>query len=567
MAKNAFATIGILAVLLLSLGLVSAVSEGFNLTTIGLGDSALNPVNGANGTVHTVTVSLNHTNTTFGDVQLNWSGANALTLPANGIVSTGVTPYTLTIQLPPATQESYRILTATFYNQSNLSQELGSTTTNIYYNGTEPTTSEEPENTLCELEGFAENGDLEISDFDVVNNGAGSDDEWQYLDDLEIIVEIGNTDKDNNLEDIEVMIAIFDNSIEEGGIDVTSDFDIDDEILTSIGRLKDQDEETVTFIIDELSADVDEGTYYMYIMAYSDGNEEEQCSSVSSKLNEDFYFEFLVEAVDYDESIVARGTGFENQIDAYCGQENLEITVPVYNLGDGDEERVLVNLRDTGLGVNEYVVLKDLDSGDKESVSFFINIPSDLSRETYDLDVYVYFDWDDEEDDDDLTSYDEQTSDASVRLNILGCTGADPTISASLESAAKVGEELVILATITNNGKDENFDITISGYESWAELVSISPDSLSLDEDEERTVTIRLIPTKEGIQTFDINTLFNEESYNQAVSVNISEEKGLFADVNKTVFYSAIGIAVLLVLIFLTLIVKVSRRSKKVPQF
>ena len=99
--------------------------------------------------------------------------------------------------------------------------------------------------------------------------------------------------------------------------------------------------------------------------------------------------------------------------------------------------------------------------------------------------------------------------------------------------------------------------------------MSVSPQSLSLDEDEEGTVVITLIPINGGVQTLDVNAFFNGEAHDQAVSVSITEEddKGLFADVSKTVLYSFAGIAVLIILIFLTLIVKVSRRAKKVPQF
>lgn len=563
MAKNAFATIGILAVLLLSLGLVSALAiEVENV-------SAPTDIDEDAGSFD-FTFNINYTGASE-NATINFE--DSITSPFGSVTianETGVN----------GTASEVRTITGTV---SNFADQGGNSLT-VYINASGPFSARNEDinftvtinnvippieiDTLCELEGFDEDGDLEISDFDVINNGDGSDDEWKYLDELEIVVEIGNTDSNDDINDVEVMIVIFDNVIDAGGIDVTNEFDLDDEVLTSIGKLRDKDEETVTFLIDELSADVDEGTYYMYIMAYSDGNEDEQCESVSNKLDDDNYFEFRVEAVDYDESVVARGSGFENQMDTYCGQERLEITVPIYNLGDGDEERVLVNIRDSELGVNEYIVIKNLDSGDRETISFFIDIPSDLSRESYDLDVYVYFDWDDEEDDDAITSYDEQTADASVRLNILGCTGADPTISASLDSEAKVGEELVILATITNNGNDESFEITLSGYESWAELVSISPDTFSLDEDEDRTVTITLIPTEEGIQTFDVNVISEDDSYDQAVSVNISKEKGLFEDVNKSVFYSAIGIVALLVLIFLTLIVKISRRSKRAaPQF
>ena len=426
------------------------------------------------------------------------------------------------------------------------------------------TTSE----TLCESENYEEIGNLEISDFDVNNNGEGKDDEWQYLDEVEIIVEIENTHDIEDIEDVEVQIAIFDDKIENGGVDVTNDFEFDDEVLTNIGKLKDGDKEEVIFLIEELPSDLNDGTYYMYIMTYEDGNEEEQCESKSTRIEDEYYFQFTIESVEYDESIIAKEEMFGTSIDTHCGQQNLEISIPIYNLGDEEEEKVLVKIYNSEMGIDEFEVIDDLGDGDKKIATFFIDVPSELSNEKYDLDVSVYFDWDEDMDDENIFSYDEITSDMSVRLNILSCKGPSPTITPSLDSEAKVGEELVVIATVTNKGESNDFDISISGYESWAELVSVYPLSLSLDEDGEGTVAITLIPNKEGTQALNVDTIFDGESHSQKVSVIIEDkEKTLFADVNKAVLYSVAGVAILLALIFLTLIVKISRRSKEVPQF
>ena len=128
------------------------------------------------------------------------------------------------------------------------------------------------------------------------------------------------------------MIVILDNKIENGGNDVTDDFEFNDEVLTGIGKLKDGEKEEVTFLINELPSDLDDGTYYMYIMAYEDGNEEEQCESKSTRIdNNAHYFEFVVESVDDDEAVIAKKESFATSINTYCGQENVEISIPIYN--------------------------------------------------------------------------------------------------------------------------------------------------------------------------------------------------------------------------------------------
>jgi len=423
---------------------------------------------------------------------------------------------------------------------------------------------------LCELEGFDEDGDLKISDFDINNNGEGKDDEWQYLDEIEIIVEIENTHDSEDIKDVEVKIVIMDDKIENDGNDVTSDFDFDEEVITSIGTLKDgrSKREDVKFIIDELSPeDLDSETYYMYIMAYEEDNEAEQCESMSNKLSDDdYYFEFTIESVDDDEAVVAKGIGLDAPVSAYCGQNNLEISMPIYNLGEDDEDRVLVILSDSEMGIYESRVIRNLDSGDREDVSFFVDIPSELSKDKYDLDVTVYFDWDEDEDDENPANYDDDTSDESVRLNIASCTGPAPTVNANLESTAEVGTDLVVKAIITNNGNDDDFVISASDFEAWADLVSVTPQTTSINEGEFTEVTIILKPKTAGTQSFKINTIADGESNSQSVSVNIAEEPGLFGGMSDVATYTIIAIIAVIILIFLVLIARVSRRPAK-PQF
>jgi len=559
MARNTFATLGILAVLLLSFGMVSAAASDNNFTISINGDGTSgNPVTGADGDSIDFTIDFVNTNLDYPEVNLSWSGVAISSGEKNNTGNTSFTPtidvsasgssHGLTVLVTNSTGDLIATLTASIYYLDN-------TTT------TPPVISAE---TFCELEEFTEKGDLEISDFDIKIDGDGSDDEWEYLDQIKIIVEVENTHNKDDIDDVEVTILILDDKIENGGEDVTSDFDFDKETLTGIGKLRDGDEEEVIFIIDELSSDIDEGTYYIYIIAYEDGNEEEHCTSEID--NNDFYFEFSIESVDYEDSIVSKGPEFEDTINTFCGQQNLEITVPVYNLGDDEEERVLVNLYDSEMGIDEYIVLKDMDEGDKETVTFFIDVPEGLTKERYTLDVIVSFDWDDDKEDLDELAYGEANSDASMVLNILGCASPEPSVTASLESSTEVGKDLIVKATITNKGELNDFAITATGFQSWAELISVTPSTLEIASGNSQEVTIILSPTGSGVQTFEITTTVDGETYSQAVSVNVAEKQYPFG-MSNTAFYLGIAIASLVVLIFLVLIAKVARRPTAAPNF
>lgn len=552
MANNTFATLGIFVVLLLSLGLTSALTS--NGVTLTLNDTALTNVSAGETYAFLATVqNLNGTDFYMDFETTGWSWNTSGENITNGTTKTfqGI----LTV---PSSGNQNAILN--LYNTSNQSQEFFDIDQLIslsYYSA--PVVTYE---TYCEEEGYSETGDLEIKDFNVNNKGEGKDDEWQYLDDIEITVEVENTNNDDNVDDVEVRMLILDDKIENGGNDVTNDFDLDDEVQDNIGRLKDGDKEEVIFSINELPTDVEDGTYYMYIMTYERGSEEDQCTS---DIDGDDYFQFSVESVDYDKSIIAKGAELETQINTYCGQEDLEISIPVYNLGDDSEERVLVNLYNSELGVDEYAVINNLNDGDKEVVRFFINLPLTLSRDRYDLNAIISFDWDDNERDDDASSYDEENSDTSIRLNVLGCKAISPSVTANLISTAEVGQDLVIKAVVKNNDKVNDFTITPVGFESWADLVSVTPQTVSIASEGSQEILITLSPKQFGAQTFTINTVIDGNSYPQQVSVNIAKQSGIFSslDLSGTSLYLAIGIASLLLLIFLVLIVKIARKPAK----
>ena len=564
MARNTFATIGILAVLLLSFTVVSAAAtdNNFTISINGAGESSSNPATGANGELVNFTAQIENNNVDYPLVNLSWSGVDISNGEEND--TTGNTTFSPTVEI--SATGSFHALKVSVTNETG--ESIANLTVSVYYlDNTTVVIPPTSANTLCEAEGFDDKGDLEISDFDINNNGEGKDDEWNYLDEIEVIVEIENTNDDENIDDVEVKIVIYDNKIENGGNDVTNDFDIEDEVITSIGKLKDDDQESVTFLI-EVPADADDSTYYMYIMTYEDGNESEQCMSESNKLDDDFYFKFSVESVDYDESVTAKGSELDTVINTYCGQQNLEISIPIYNLGSDEEEKVLVNIYNSDLGINEYEIIDDLDNGDKETVNFFIDIPEGLSKEKYDLDITTYFDWDDDEDEDFITAYDEEVSDSSIRLSIISCGSSTsaPSINAALDSETIIGKEIVIKAIVTNNGDDNDFVISASNFESWANLVSVSPQTVSINEGEFEEVTIKLMPTKEGTQSFKINAIVDGESYDQSVSLSVSEKASVFDGIDNAVLYTIIIIVAVLILIFLALIVRVSRRSAK-PQF
>ncbi|MCH7850957.1 MAG: putative S-layer protein, partial [Nanoarchaeota archaeon] len=365
MATNkAFMTFGFLAVLLLSVGFAFANVDNFNLIIDGEGNSSDNRITAENGTTKTLSLVLNHDNTTFEKVQINWSGGRGfLILPENGLFSTGNHIFLLSIIMPDEVVDSTRILTATLYNSSNLTEELGEEKVTIFYNSTLPVVEEEEPTTESKFPICKKVGDLKISDFTVNNFGVGDDEEWEPLDELEIEVEIENRNKDDDVRDVLVQITILDS--DNNDLDVTRDFDLENEEI-DLGKINDDDDEIATFRIRELPGDIEDGNFKMVFHVFSEDNEANQCVSESTRFEGEsiFYSEFEVVREDNDAVILKSPRNIEDiKILASCGEDSVEVSFKIYNVGVDKEKHTLVTLFNSVLGINERLVVDNLREG------------------------------------------------------------------------------------------------------------------------------------------------------------------------------------------------------------
>ena len=411
-------------------------------------------------------------------------------------------------------------------------------------------------------------GDLSITGFDMTNSGEGDDDVWNPLDPIEIEVEIKNNDEDSSVTDVIVEIAILDSN----GNDVTDDFNFEDESI-DLGKITKDDKEIATFVITDVPSGIDEGDYKIFVKAYKEGDEEKQCVDSSGDLSNTHYEAFSVEK-QYDSGVAIRKSDL-NDIDASCGSF-ADLTFDVYNVGTSKEESVLVLIENRELGLSQRNIISDLSSDEKETVSFSISIPQNLTKTSYKISVSTYFDYDGDGDVESLNSYDQNSDDDLEEdyyfmLKPTSCTssGTQSAISASLKSEAKVGNELLIEATITNpSPSSKDFLITAENYDSWAQLISITPQTVSINAGASQTVLIKFKPTQTGTQTFNIKTLSGSSITTQAVQVSVSEKTGFLTGafsggIGSTILYVVIALFVLLILVVLIIIIKVSLSSSK----
>ncbi|GAH52414.1 unnamed protein product, partial [marine sediment metagenome] len=205
-----------------------------------------------------------------------------------------------------------------------------------------------------------------------------------------------------------------------------------------------------------------------------------------------------------------------------CGAD-VQITADVWNIGDRNQDEVYVLVKSDALGINnEKIEIGDIDEFDNAPFNFDFQVPEDAEEKTYSIRFTVY----DEDNDVYENDYDDDESVFSVFLKVEGNCVVDPgiLISASLESEAKAGKEMVVGVLLTNTADiTRSFTIEVSGYELWAEISEL-PGLLTINKDSVGEALLKF-DLKRGIsgeQTFLVMVYSdNKLITTQPVSVNV----------------------------------------------
>jgi len=216
---------------------------------------------------------------------------------------------------------------------------------------------------ICE-DGVAGQLEVEIED---PNDG----DDFYPGDNMDINVKVDNNDNDEldviteaflyNIDENDEIVRIESDSIEIGDSD-SEDFDL-----------------KLVIPYDELNED---DTYFLYVKAYEDGNEDDQCVEDSIEIN--------IERKKHDVQV--------NKITLptimSCG-DTVTAIVSVKNQGTSDEDDVRISLKQTEIGLNKVSDFFDLDEYDDDdnemTQRFTFTIPEDAKGD-YDFETIVYFD-------------------------------------------------------------------------------------------------------------------------------------------------------------------------------
>lgn len=430
---------------------------------------------------------------------------------------------------------------------------------NLLIQGT--TSSDPPEVTSCTSVGNP--GRLRVKRIDFTNEGMqhrtfGSDDEWFPFEEVEVELQVKN-DGDEDVDDVEISWGLWDTQAQEWVID----FDEEDTV-----NIRDGDTETLTFtfeIDDRMDIDLEDlndGDHYrFYVTAEGEvdnSTSPDTCASdfeqVSIILERDFVVLDNIEMPDI----------------VQCG-ETVEVTAEVWNVGDRDQDEVSIEVygRESVLGIIGTFEVGDINEFDNQRISFLFTVPRNIDEKFYALKFEV------KDDDDDVyeNDFDDDLSEFVVSFKVEGgCVDSaqQVTVSASLVSGGKAGEDLVIQATVTNTGTDlETYTLSSSGHESWASSYTVEPSIMALGAGQsgETVFTFTVNQGASGEQSFFIEILpqGETEAIRQEVSVDI-ESSGFFGITGLALGGNtgllALGLLnVIIVVVIIVVAVKIARRK------
>jgi hypothetical protein len=418
---------------------------------------------------------------------------------------------------------------------------------------------------FCE-EGCENVGRLKIDKLKIeLSEGMGDDDDDYFypMDDIEVSFRVDN-DGDWDIDNIEILMCLYDVDSDDCVFD-EDDFDIDSDDF-DLKDGKDID------IVATLEIDPDELTagnndYKLFVSAVGEIDDRDDIHDGELTSVSDF-LEFDI--ITDDDFVVV--DNFELNSDVVCGS-NLEISAKVWNVGDQDldDDEVYVRVFSNALGIDENFRFENgIDEMDYEEIILNFDVPSYLDEDrSYYVDFSVYEKSGMNSNDLFETSEEEKKAEYNFPLKAQNCdvetNVPEPIVDAELiNDEAVVGEEVLVKILITNPAGEGAFAVSVNGYDSWAELVSIESNILNLGAGESGEVLVKLTPTSDGLRNFNVRVVSNDNDVSWPVSLNVNSKSGAafnFENFSDNAMYWLAGIlVVLIVLLFVLILIFAVRR-------
>lgn len=412
------------------------------------------------------------------------------------------------------------------------------------------------------VEGFCESGsvgrNLSISQVDISSSG-DEDEEWMPLDEITIDVDvesIGNVD----VKEVMVELGLFNSN----GKNVAKDliFTSDGDEAISLGTIKEDDEETVSFKF-QLPAKFDDGDYRLAVKAYSDkSGESKECIDSADDFDAKYYNEISIVKQDDDGKYIAFDNIVLSSDKGTCG-DTITLSFDAYNVGDTDlQDKIKINAMSKELGLNAFEeVVQDMDMGDKASFQFVFQVPANAANKKHTISLWADYDY--------YKGKYEISSDTNknIYFEVIGCNVAPvqiATIDAVLESDSVVaGKPVVVKATIKNTGNSTaDFAISAKNFEAWAAAPTISDGlvTLTAGQSKDVTFTFNIKDDAQGAQSFIINAYSGGKSADREVELTIEKSSSFLGSLGGNSMIWVIGaVNVILIVLIIVVAIKLTR--------
>lgn len=361
-------------------------------------------------------------------------------------------------------------------------------------------------------------GNLEIKYLED-ETGNKKDWNWRPLDNVQISFTVKNTHKTEEIYG-KVKYCLWDKTNEKCVVKGDINIRVDE------NDYKDYD---ISFNLNPSALDSSVRTYDFYIKAYDDDyfGEEEQCDEIKK-----------IVTIKVNSNEVVVDTNEINLPSGIDAGETLTIEIPVSNIGSKTQKGVSIKLYSKSFDLASQIFkIGDIRSGKTIKVPFTFTLPRDLiegklysvSFDIYNEDDYLY-----EYEDGDGVKVDAVfTKNFKIDFGISDPSkeSSKASIYAELDGDAVAGKEVVVKVKISNtDSKIGTFIVGVTGYEDWANSVTISQDTLLLkaEDSQEITLTFKTKKGSEGTNTFDI---FVKSGFDEVIatkSASLEMEKGRF---------------------------------------
>ncbi|MEM4244945.1 MAG: putative S-layer protein [Candidatus Nanoarchaeia archaeon] len=313
-------------------------------------------------------------------------------------------------------------------------------------------------------------------------------------------------------EKIPIEVKVENNADDDLDIVVTAFlYDVDDgdnveEVDSDTINIDEDDTETFEFdlIVPE---DVDDShEFRLYVKAYEDGNEDEQCSEASVKID-----------IKREKNDVIVKNIRINPSTAKVG-DTVSIEVTVQNIGSRDQKDVTVKVLNSELGldlISKSFGVEKFDKDDTQIERFTFKIPEGVESGTYDIEAIVTFG--------------SRTASSFAPMKVEA-PALPPEPFAMIEVAnvpttLEAGKAFDMSVKVTNTGQaSERFTVEVSNLASWADAVQSQTITLGAGKTGTLFFTIQTKATATGSQSASVSVLSgNEVLDSQTISVNLQE--------------------------------------------